>query len=110
MNTNPDSVSHHKGSRFKYIPNALLHRYNRIAEKNKKRSLTEDCPILKDGHNAPIFLALPGIDATGWVRCQIPAVPECSSQVFLDIRQQDFDDLPTIGGEAIESRGDLSEF
>ena len=78
----------------RYIPNGTLRRLNKIANKNGKNSLTDDCPVLRDGLNAPIFFAVPGIDTPGWVRCMIPATQECEDHVCLDIQSDEFDDLP----------------
>jgi hypothetical protein len=47
---------------------------------------------------APVFRALPGIDSAGWVRCVIPATPDCTVQVCLDLRVKDFEMLPVHGG------------
>src|SRR5690242_3396154 len=79
---------------IRLIPNKELRRLNKIAAKHGRNRLTDDCPVLKDGYDVPIFLALPGIDSLGWVRCQIPATPDCTVQVFLDVRDVDFDRLP----------------
>ena len=78
----------------RYIPNKTLRRLNGIAIKNGKNSLTDDCPVLRDGFNAPVFLALRGIDSGGWVRCMIPATPDCSDHVYLDVRLEDYENLP----------------
>jgi hypothetical protein len=80
--------------RFHFIPNKTLRRLNKIAAKHGMNCLTDDCPILRDGYAAPILMALPGVDTTGWVRCMIPATPDCSIHVFLDIQSDDFSSLP----------------
>lgn len=83
------------GSRScRFIPNKTLRRLNRIAVKNGMNSLTEDCPVLRDGYNVPILLAVPGIDAVGWVRCMIPATPDQAEHVFLDVPSDEFEKLP----------------
>jgi hypothetical protein len=80
--------------RFHFIPNKTLRRLNKIAAKHGMSCLTDDCPILRDGYAAPILMALPGVDTTGWVRCMIPATPDCSIHVFLDIQNSDLGSLP----------------
>lgn len=80
--------------KVRYIPNRTLRRLNKIAIKHGKKSLTDDCPILRDGFNAPIFLAHPGFDETGWIRCMIPATPDGETTVLLDIQFEEFNALP----------------
>ena len=83
-----------EASRGRYIPKGTLRRLNKIAHKHDMNSLTDDCPVLRDGYAAPIFLAVPSIDTMGWVRCMIPATPDCTVQVCLDIQCEEFCDLP----------------
>lgn len=77
-----------------FIPNADLWRLNWIATRNGKNSLTDGCPVMALGHNAPILLALPGIESPGWVRCVLPAKPDCTVHVCLDVRLEDYYQLP----------------
>lgn len=79
---------------FRFIPNRTLRRLNLIAIKHGMNSMTDDCPVLRDGHNVPITRALPSIDTTGWVRCLIAATPDCDKYVFLDIQSDEFENLP----------------
>lgn len=81
---------------IRYIPAKTLKRLNKIAIKHGKYCLTDDCPVLTEGKNVPIFLSIPDFAEGGWTRCQIPATSDCSNHVFLDIRHEDFDELPII--------------
>ena len=97
--TTPDSgtginQSPQEAARVRYIPNRTLRRLNKIANKHGRNCLTDDCPVLQNGYAAPIFLAHPGFYTTGWVRCMIPATPDCEIQVCLDIQFEEFYDLP----------------
>jgi hypothetical protein len=83
-----------EAANVRYIPNRTLRRLNKIAHKHGMNSLTDDCPVLQDCYTAPIFFAHSGCDTTGWVRCMIPATPDCEIQVCLDIQCEDFYDLP----------------
>lgn len=78
----------------RYIPNKTFQRLNKIALKHGKNCMTDDCPVLRDGHAAPIFFAVSNIDTTGWVRCMRPATPDCTVHVFLDIQLDQFNKLP----------------
>lgn len=95
----------------RFIPNRTLRRLNKIALKHGKNCLTDDCPVLRDGFATPIVLAVPNIDTVGWVRCLIPATPDCEKQVVLDIQCDEFNALPihtstgvTVGGEVETDR------
>jgi len=94
-----------KAKPVKYIPSHRLPELNYIAAKHRKNSLVDDCPVLKEPYHVPISLALPGIDSTGWVRCLVPATPDCSVQVCLDVRQEDFDCLPLYPASADHKGG-----
>jgi hypothetical protein len=80
----------------RYIPARTLKKLNKLAIKHGKYCLTDDCPVLKEGKNVPIVLSIPSFDDGGWVRCQIPATGNCLNHVFLDIRPQDFENLPLV--------------
>lgn len=80
--------------KFKWIPNDILKRLNEKAHKAGGKSMTEDCPILTGGHNAPIFRALPGIEKAGWYECVLPATPDCLSHVLLSVSESDYAALP----------------
>jgi len=62
------------------------------------RCLTDDCPALASGKKSPIFLSIPNFDTVGWVRCMIPVDEDCDVKVFLDVREDDFDELPVWTG------------
>jgi hypothetical protein len=83
-----------EAANVRYIPNLTLRRLNKIARKHGMNSLTDDCPVLQNGYAAPISLAHPGFNTTGWVRCMIPATSDCEIQVCLDIQCEEFYDLP----------------
>ena len=93
---------------IRFIPNKTLRRLNRIAAKHSMDSLQNDCPVLRDGWNAPILLALPGIEAAGWVRCMIPAAPDCLTPVFLDIQGAEFYKLPLHTSESATHETELN--
>lgn len=78
----------------RYIPAKTLRRLNKIAIKHGKYCLTDDCPVLVEGKNVPIVLSIPNFTDGGWVRCQIPATSDCLNHVCIDIRHEDFDELP----------------
>lgn len=80
----------------RYIPAQTLKRLNKVAIKHGKYCLTDDCPVLMEGKNVPIFLSIPDFTDGGWTRCQIPATSDCQNHVFLDIRHEDFEKLPII--------------
>lgn len=80
----------------RYIPAKTLKRLNKIAIKHGKYCLTDDCPVLTEGKNVPIFLSIPDFTDGGWTRCHIPATSDCQNHVFLDIRFEDFEKLPII--------------
>lgn len=78
---------------YRYIPNKTLKKLNKIALRHGMNCLTDDCPVLRDGFNAPVFSHF-HVDTVGWVRCVIPATPDCSHHVCLDVRKEDFEALP----------------
>jgi hypothetical protein len=84
---------------IRYIPAKTLKRLNKLAVRNGKYCLTDNCPVLVEGKNVPIFLSIPSFDDGDWVRCQIPATSDCLNHVFLDIRCEDFEKLPIIQAE-----------
>lgn len=83
-----------EAKKTRFIPNRTLRRLNKIALKHGKNCLTDDCPVLRDGFATPIVLAVPNIDTVGWVRCLIPATPDCEKQVVLDIQCDEYKALP----------------
>lgn len=81
----------------RFIPNGVLRRLNRVAERHGKRYMSDDCPVLNEGESVPVLRAFSGIDSAGWVRCEVPATPDCTVHVFLDVRLEDFGALPFMG-------------
>lgn len=94
--TNHEKCESHDGSdaNYRFIPNKTLRRLNRIAAKHGMNSLTDDCPVLRDGYNVPVLFSLDDIDALGWVRCMIPATPDLTVNVCLDVPFDEFQKLP----------------
>lgn len=91
----------------RFIPNRTLRRLNRIAHENGKNHLADDCPVLSDRYAAPIFVASRCIDTTGWVRCLIPATPDCEKQVVLDIQCDEFNALPVHTSTGMTESGEV---
>lgn len=78
---------------IKYIPADKLAKLNAKAKRHGKNYIAPDAPVC-DGYNVPVFFAQPGIDSAFWVRCLIPADPDCNSHAFLDVATGDFEKLP----------------
>lgn len=78
----------------KFIEFDQVNELNRVAIKHKQNALTDDCPILSEGNNVPILLALPGIAQSDLDRCMLPAGVDSEDKVFLDVRREEYEKLP----------------
>lgn len=83
-------------SEIKYIPADRLAKLNGKAKKHGKNYMADEAPIMLGEYNVPVFFAQPGIDSAFWVRCVLPANPDCTSHVCLDVRTDDYDKLPSM--------------
>ena len=79
--------------RKQYIPGNRAKRLNAKAKKNKRSYMAEETPTLIGGFNLPVVGVLP---LEGWVRCTVPATPDCREPVSLDLTWEDYYDLPLI--------------
>jgi hypothetical protein len=78
----------------KYIPGNIAKRRNAKAMRRKRNYMADETPKLVGGYNLPIVGYMP-LDQE-WLRCTVPATPDCTQPVNIDTTWADYDKLPVM--------------